>query len=901
MKSLVVFFFLVLSAFSVIEAQGSRQQDSLALVALYNSTDGTNWTVTWDLERPMEEWFGVGLNANGRVICLESDGCDVSSTRGNDLSGTIPIELGNLFFLERLNLSNNDLVGVIPASIGQLTNLKILDLGRNELQGNIISELRLLTNLESLDLHFNQLSGSIPTWLNLLSNISSVDLSSNELEGDIPAELGELSRLRWLDLRFNNLTGTIPTTITQRSLKYLLLNDNQLTGEIPANICNLTNLDWLYLSDNQLTGEIPNCLFQIAGMSELLLGDNNFSGTIPSIPNKDANYLFLTMNNCGLSGSIPAELGSAANYYLDLSDNELTGSIPQTFGQSYLTFLYVENNNLSGCYPPSFANACEKAFRFSNNPDLPNGGDFAAFCANQTGICVPEEVWPGDTNADGIVDADDRITLIRQHTLMGSARSNASFDWTGQPMTDWGITNQMGVDAKHADCNGDGLVDRSTDSPGLQQNYGRGRGDQFMALAGNLRGDLVLRSQWNNVVANPTTVSLDLILEQLGGTATDFFAVAFTLDYSPTVAQIAVTTDNSVLGANADIFLQPVGTGQIDIVLTETAGLDVSTADGNQQLARLHFTLPNPTADALHLKFHNIKIVNFANDRQLSMLGSTATIKIPSEGNIHSSANSKNSEEFNLVLNANFIEECSSGAIAYATPINGIPPYTFEWSNGTTDATAEQLPQGWHELTVIDATNRSVTGSIEIFGRCEAAALAVRFVDFYARPSSTFVTLEWGMVASVGNYPITVQRSVDGINFKDLHRAMTNKAVTNYRWYDERVQTGQRYYYRLRINENGKISYSPVRTAQLRANAALTVQIQPNPFQEEFVIKSPSFTTSQTIQVKVHNVLGQVVNRQSYTPFSNEISIHLAEVDSGIYWLTLLNGNQQETLKIIKQ
>tara|TARA_B100000131_G_C18078583_1_gene597344 strand:- start:173 stop:763 length:591 start_codon:yes stop_codon:yes gene_type:complete len=57
------------------------------------------------------------------------------------LSGNLPINIGDLEFLDTLNLSYNQLTGTIPNSIGELNNLNYLYLYHNELSGNIPESL----------------------------------------------------------------------------------------------------------------------------------------------------------------------------------------------------------------------------------------------------------------------------------------------------------------------------------------------------------------------------------------------------------------------------------------------------------------------------------------------------------------------------------------------------------------------------------------------------------------------------------------------------------------------------------------------------------------------------------------------------------------------------------------
>ena len=232
--------------------------DSVALVALYNSTNGANWQgkANWLSDTSIGEWKGVGTNL-GRVYDL--------TLCCNRLSGTIPAELGNLTFLSWLSLHSNQLSGEVPSEIGNLSSLRYLELYLNQLSGQLPSELGSLPELEKLSLHYNQFSGRIPSELGKLTNLKSLSLSSNQLTGTIPAELGNLTNLTRLSISNNQLTGPIPAELGNlTNLTSLWLSNNQLTGSVPAALENLTNLTHLYLSGNELTGCIPAGLQDVA-------------------------------------------------------------------------------------------------------------------------------------------------------------------------------------------------------------------------------------------------------------------------------------------------------------------------------------------------------------------------------------------------------------------------------------------------------------------------------------------------------------------------------------------------------------------------------------------------------------------------------------------------------------
>ncbi len=305
-----------------------RTIDSLAIVALYHSTDGANWEDTLDLTQPMHTWHGVTVNEEGCVIEL--------SLSSNELSGSIPPEIGNFTQIEKMYLGSNDLTDSIPSEIGNLTTLKDLRLHNSHLTGSIPSEIGNLKLLEILYLDENHLSGSIPPEIGNLNLLERLYLYENDLSGSIPPEIGNLSELEILYLYENDLTGSIPSEIGNlNNLHELELDSNWLSGNIPPEIGEMDELEQLGLSINQLTGSIP-----------------------AEIGNLD-NLEILDLSHNQLSGSIPPEMRAMDDLEeLDLSFNQLDGC----FDNDLAFLCSVEDVNITGNnFTSTWGNFCNLA------------------------------------------------------------------------------------------------------------------------------------------------------------------------------------------------------------------------------------------------------------------------------------------------------------------------------------------------------------------------------------------------------------------------------------------------------------------------------------------------------------------------------------------------------------
>lgn len=90
--------------------------------------------------------------------------------------------------LTSVDFSSNNLSGPIPVGLGELSGLVYLNLSRNELSGPIPSDLgNLSRQLQSLDMSFNKLVGTIPGSFQNLTGLAVFNVSYNQdLRGPIP-------------------------------------------------------------------------------------------------------------------------------------------------------------------------------------------------------------------------------------------------------------------------------------------------------------------------------------------------------------------------------------------------------------------------------------------------------------------------------------------------------------------------------------------------------------------------------------------------------------------------------------------------------------------------------------------------------------------------------------------
>ena len=274
-----------------------------ALIDLYNSTNGDNWTnnTNWCSDLPVGEWYGVSTDGQGRVIGL--------NLKNNLLSGSISESFRCLSGLKVINFIGNDLYGTILDKIDGMIYMKSLFLRMNNFSGVIPESIRDLKNLEQFSLSDNNFTGTIPEGVCELISLKTFELAGNTFSGFIPKNIGKLNKLRTLNLCRNNFSGTIPESIGDlKELVNIFLQQNSFTGAIPENICDLHNLEIINAERNYLTGNIPQNIGDLTNLTVLKLADNCLTGSVPESISKLTNLegrQGFSLDNNFLSGKVP--------------------------------------------------------------------------------------------------------------------------------------------------------------------------------------------------------------------------------------------------------------------------------------------------------------------------------------------------------------------------------------------------------------------------------------------------------------------------------------------------------------------------------------------------------------------------------------------------------------------
>ena len=374
-----------------------------ALAALYDSTSGDGWTnnTGW-VENcdPCGEvtgtpWFGVTCDG-GLVTQI-----DLSN---NNLTGNLPIEIGDLQFLEQLHLGMNNLSDTIPDEICINNQLTHLNLGNNALTGNIPACLSDNIFLVSLDLSENDFDGTLPVFDSDNPDLTHLLLQGNQFTGQIPPQYEDLKNtLVSFNVSNNSLSGAFALelgALCALGLTNAEVSDGNSFLQTWEDFC---LVPCAYVPDDNFEQALIDLGYDTGPLDDCVPIPNIETVTTLDVSNEAIESMegiefFAALQNLDCSNNELLSLDVSENtalVTLNASDNMITCFDLGLDNLSNLTTLDASNNNIAGCWPNEMGDLCASLSTFDfdgNNYDgtnnfISNAG-WTAFCNDGTGACV---------------------------------------------------------------------------------------------------------------------------------------------------------------------------------------------------------------------------------------------------------------------------------------------------------------------------------------------------------------------------------------------------------------------------------------------------------------------------------------------------------------------------------
>lgn len=327
------------------------EEDSLALVSLYQATNGASWTTrsNW-LSGKLNTWHGVTM-VNNRATSL--------SLTSNNLVGALPADFSYADALTTINLSGNQLLDTLPASYVKLQALSSLDISNNRITSlpSLVTIPVLATlNVSSNRLQFGDLEKNIGVETFLYSPQDSVGVRMDTVVDTstnfkyLQAATGANNSYQWV-YNGNPLSGATQSELSIPNIQ--LSNEGQYRVQVTnAQLPNLTlygsTLD-LYISSLRRDSIALRTLYDKTGGANWSPAVNWTSAPITSwtsITLGSNRVTGLDLSNRNLRDTVPAKIRDITSLQtLNLSGNQLV-ALPNLSIMPDLTTLNLANNRI---------------------------------------------------------------------------------------------------------------------------------------------------------------------------------------------------------------------------------------------------------------------------------------------------------------------------------------------------------------------------------------------------------------------------------------------------------------------------------------------------------------------------------------------------------------------------
>lgn len=219
-------------------------------------------------------------------------------------------------------------------------------------------------------------------------------------------------------------------------------------------------------------------------------------------------------------------------------------------------------------------------------------------------------VWPGDANNNGLADNMDLLPIGLAYNYTGFMRGTQDVNWYGHPANDWMDSTVAGVDNKHIDCNGDGIIN-ADDTLAIIQNFGliHPKNNENAAWQAN-EPALYIELDPDTTYAGDTLYA-NVLLGDANIAANDVYGLAFTINYDASVvdpAKTSVVFGNSWLGDASDKISIAKDLYQQSQIKCAVTRIDHTSRSGAGQIGQATFVITTDNINGKNMAYYKMHV-----------------------------------------------------------------------------------------------------------------------------------------------------------------------------------------------------------------------------------------------------------------------------------------------------
>jgi hypothetical protein len=231
-------------------------------------------------------------------------------------------------------------------------------------------------------------------------------------------------------------------------------------------------------------------------------------------------------------------------------------------------------------------------------------------------------------------------------------------------------------------------------------------------------------------------------------------------------------------------------------------------------------------------------------------------------------------------------------------------------------------PQGWIAALGSGANYEMGTGTVNIGTRTitwhglysfsdflangTSSPLPISLTDFNAQPMLDNVEVTWSTASETNNDYFTIERSKDGVNFKPIaviDGAGNSNTILNYKLMDYEPYERLSYYRLKQTDFDGKFEYSDIKAVNfVKPSQGQNWSVYPNPSNLNGINITTAALKSNIINLSLTDVTGKLVYNKTISVDKQGGGTQFIEFDqvgTGIYYLTVNDGEINKTIKVI--